>query len=308
MANDIFLARAEPGVGATVSHNLFGKTDPQFVPGSQFQLSADSPARNAGLVRAPYAVAAEGSAPDLGAFAYGVPPWSAGSSLAKSQKPPAQLQRDLVNLRFGIFIHLSPATYLDLPDHLQPDHAPPRQGKDGISGTADDLSPALVNPSKLDCGQWADAAKSAGMKFAVPTTKHHGGWVDFNKNARKDVFEDSAQTIEMRVSDLLSRLTLEEKATMLDHKGPTMERFNIRSDQWNQCLNGVKWDRPTTLFPVCVAMAATFDTNLVQEVANVLWDEARAIYDGRHFDPNAPGEHKGLIYRAPVINIDRNPY
>ncbi|MEI7807630.1 MAG: glycoside hydrolase family 3 N-terminal domain-containing protein [Verrucomicrobiota bacterium] len=123
-----------------------------------------------------------------------------------------------------------------------------------------------------------------------------------------EVFRDVSQPIEKRVDDLLSRLTLEEKATLLDHKGPTVERFNIRSDQWNQCLNGVKWDRPTTLFPVCVAMAATWDTNLVQEVADVLSDEARAIYNGWHLDPNAPGEHKGLIYRAPVINIGRNPY
>ena len=176
VANNIFLAKAEPGVGAAVSHNLFNKTDPHFVPGSRFQLSADSPARGAGLVRAPYAVAAEGRAPDIGAFAYGVAPWTAGSSLAKRGKPLAELQRDLVNLRFGMFIHLSPATYLDATNQLQSDHAPPRQGKDGILGTADDLSPALLNPAKLDCGQWADAAKSAGMKFAVLTTKHHDGF------------------------------------------------------------------------------------------------------------------------------------
>ena len=87
-----------------------------------------------------------------------------------------ELQLALVNLRFGMFIHFSPTTYLDLPDQLMPDHAPPRQGKDGIPGTADDLSPALVNPTKLDCGQWADVAKSARMKFAVLTTKHHDGF------------------------------------------------------------------------------------------------------------------------------------
>lgn len=91
-------------------------------------------------------------------------------------KPLSELQRDLVNLRFGMFIHFSPTTYLDVPDQLQPDHAPPRQGKDDTLGTADDLSPALLNPVKLDCGQWADAAKSAGMKFAVLTTKHHDGF------------------------------------------------------------------------------------------------------------------------------------
>jgi beta-glucosidase len=87
-----------------------------------------------------------------------------------------------------------------------------------------------------------------------------------------------------------------------------VERFNIRADQWNQCLNGVQWDKPTTLFPSCLAMSATWDTNLVHEVASVLSDEARAIYNGWHLDTNAPGQHKGLIYRAPVINIERNPY
>ena len=121
-------------------------------------------------------------------------------------------------------------------------------------------------------------------------------------------FRDSSLPADVRVADLLKRLTLEEKAMLLDHKGPTVARFNIRSDQWNQCLNGVKWDQPTTLFPICLAMAATWDTNLVHEISTVLSDEARAIYNGWRRDPNAPGEHKGLIYRAPVINIERNPY
>ncbi len=120
---------------------------------------------------------------------------------------------------------------------------------------------------------------------------------------------DRARTVEERVADLIGRLTLEEKAALLNHKGTTVERFNIRADQWNQCLNGVKWDRPTTMFPTCIAMAATWNVDLVQhEIAAVLSDEARAIYNGWHLDPKAAGEHKGLIYRAPVINIERNPY
>jgi beta-glucosidase len=129
--------------------------------------------------------------------------------------------------------------------------------------------------------------------------------VDTNSPA---LYLDIHQPVDARVADLISRLTLEEKATLLNHVGPTVERFNIRSDQWNQCLNGVQWDRPTTLFPSCLAMSATWDTNLVHEVASVLSDEARAIYNGWHLDTNAPGQHKGLIYRAPVINIGRNPY
>ena len=123
------------------------------------------------------------------------------------------------------------------------------------------------------------------------------------------VYLDIKQPVETRVADLISRLTLEEKATLLNHKGPTVERFNIRADQWNQCLNGVKWDRPTTLFPTCIAMAATWNTDFVRnDIAKVLSDEARAIYNGWHLDPKAKGEHKGLIYRAPVINIERNPF
>lgn len=114
--------------------------------------------------------------------------------------------------------------------------------------------------------------------------------------------------IDQRVTDLLGRFTLEEKARFLDHKGPTLTRFNLRSDQWNQCLNGVQWDRPTTLFPTCIAMGATWNPPLIKQVAGALSDEARAIYNGWHQDPLFKGEKKGLIYRAPVINIGRNPY
>ena len=128
--------------------------------------------------------------------------------------------------------------------------------------------------------------------------------------AATPLYRDPSQPLDKRVGDLLSRLTLEQKAQVLNHRGTTVvvDGFSLRSDQWNQCLNGVKWDRPATLFPICLAMAATWDTNLVHEIATVLSDEARAIYNGWHLDPNAPGEHKGLIYRAPVINIGRNPY
>jgi len=122
------------------------------------------------------------------------------------------------------------------------------------------------------------------------------------------LYLDVNQPVDKRVADLVSRMTLEEKAQALNHVGPTLTRFDLRADQWNQCLNGVQWDRPTTLFPSCIGMSATWNTNLVHEVANALSDEARAIYNGWRLDTNAPGQHKGLIYRAPVINIERNPY
>ena len=126
--------------------------------------------------------------------------------------------------------------------------------------------------------------------------------------AEKPLYLDTHASVDARVADLVSRMTLEEKAIALDHDGPDLERFGLRSDKWNQCLHGVWWTEPTTMFPVSIAMAATWDTNLVHAEAVAISDEARAIYNGWHQDPNFPGEHKGLIYRAPVINISRNPY
>jgi beta-glucosidase len=115
--------------------------------------------------------------------------------------------------------------------------------------------------------------------------------------------------LDQRVADLISRLTLEEKATLLNHKGPEVQRFHILADQWNQCLHGVKWNGgPTTLFPIPTGMAATWNPALVHQVADATSDEARAIYNAWHDDPNFKGDKNGLIYRSPVINILRNPY
>jgi beta-glucosidase len=62
------------------------------------------------------------------------------------------------------------------------------------------------------------------------------------------------------------------------------------------------------MFPVSIAMGATWDPELVHEVATAISDEARAINNLCLDDPDFRGQRKGLIYRAPVINIERNPY
>ncbi|MFD2873762.1 glycoside hydrolase family 3 C-terminal domain-containing protein [Mucilaginibacter ximonensis] len=124
----------------------------------------------------------------------------------------------------------------------------------------------------------------------------------------KPLYLDYKQPVEARVKDLISRMTLEEKAEYLNHVGPDIPRFGIKSDKWNQSLHGVVWNRPTTMFPVSIAMAATWDPKLVFTETSAISDEARAIYNGWHNDPDFQGEKKGLIYRSPVINISRNPY
>jgi beta-glucosidase len=134
------------------------------------------------------------------------------------------------------------------------------------------------------------------------------GNVILAQNKEKPLYLDPDKPVEKRVHDLISRLSVEEKAILLDHRAPDLARLNILSDKWNQCLHGVVWNRPTTMFPIPTAMGATWDPVLVNKVAEAISDEARAIYNGWHTDPNFEGEKKGLIYRAPVINISRNPY
>ena len=127
--------------------------------------------------------------------------------------------------------------------------------------------------------------------------------------AAAEPFRDPDLPLEQRVQDLISRLTLEEKANLLNHRGPEVARFHILSDNWNQCLHGLRWNGgPTTLFPIPTGMASTWDPELVQRVADATSDEARAIYNAWHDDPQFAGERAGLIYRSPVINILRNPY
>lgn len=73
-----------------------------------------------------------------------------------------ELQQEFVNLRFGMFIHFNMPTFFneDWPDP--------------------DASPALFAPKKMDCRQWARAAKSANMTYGCLTTKHHSGFCIWN--------------------------------------------------------------------------------------------------------------------------------
>jgi beta-glucosidase len=118
---------------------------------------------------------------------------------------------------------------------------------------------------------------------------------------------DPTQPTDARVADLIGRMTLEEKAAELDHKSSGIPRLQVPLwGGWNQCLHGI-WSksRTTTLFPVSIAMAATWDPALVHTEGDTLSDEARAMYNLHEMGPQTPC---GLVYRGPVINISRNPF
>ncbi len=113
--------------------------------------------------------------------------------------------------------------------------------------------------------------------------------------------------IEERVNDLVSRMTLEEKVSQMMNAAPAIERLDIPAyEWWNEALHGVARAGYATVFPQAIGMAATWDTDLIHQVADVISTEARAKHHEfiRH---NQHARYEGLTFWSPNINIFRDP-
>lgn len=110
-----------------------------------------------------------------------------------------------------------------------------------------------------------------------------------------------------KVKDIISKMTLEEKVSQMVHEAKAVERLGIAEyNWWNESLHGVARAGIATVFPQAIALAATFDEELVYEVADAISTEARAKYNmqQRYGDR---GIYKGLTFYAPNVNIFRDP-
>lgn len=122
-------------------------------------------------------------------------------------------------------------------------------------------------------------------------------------------FRDMSLPIEQRVEDLVSHLTLEEKVAQMASASPAIERLRIPAYDWqNECLHGVGKlaDYKVTVYPQPIGMAATWDKEAVQQTADYIAEEGRAIY-GDALKRGNHGSYYGLTYWAPNINIFRDP-
>ena len=107
--------------------------------------------------------------------------------------------------------------------------------------------------------------------------------------------------------ELVSRMTLEEKASQLKYDAPAIPRLGIPAyNWWNEALHGVARAGTATVFPQAIGLAAMFDEEMQQEIADVISTEARAKFNGqsRHGDRDI---YKGLTVWSPNINIFRDP-
>ena len=121
-------------------------------------------------------------------------------------------------------------------------------------------------------------------------------------------FRNPSLTIEQRASDLVSRLTLDEKIAQMLNQTPAIDRLGIPPyDWWNECLHGVaRTEYKVTVYPQAIAMAAGWDVNAIRQMGDYTSDEGRAIYNLSQ----AKGDYRiyhGLTYWTPNINIFRDP-
>lgn len=120
-------------------------------------------------------------------------------------------------------------------------------------------------------------------------------------------FQDAQLTIEERVNDLLGRLSLEEKVSLMMHNSPEIERLGIPAyNWWNEALHGVARSGRATVFPQAIGLGATFDDKLAFKVSSAISDEARAMYHAAVKRENR-ARYAGLTFWTPNINIFRDP-
>lgn len=120
-------------------------------------------------------------------------------------------------------------------------------------------------------------------------------------------FNNPSLPVDKRVHDLLDRLTTEEKVSLLLYNSPGVERLGIPAyNWWNEALHGVGRAGRATVFPQAIGMAATFNDALLQQVATVISNEARAKYNIAVKNNNR-GQYLGLTFWSPNINIFRDP-
>jgi beta-glucosidase len=143
-----------------------------------------------------------------------------------------------------------------------------------------------------------------GINFLFPS--HISGDSEM-KVPDRPIYQNTSYSFEERAADLISRLTLEEKESLLGNSMPAVPRLGIHAyNLWSEALHGVMWrgfnsgqdgGSPTS-FPNSVALGSSWDPDLMQREATAISDEARAI--------NSP-VIIGLTYWSPVVEPIRDP-
>ena len=128
-----------------------------------------------------------------------------------------------------------------------------------------------------------------------------------NTSAQQLPYQNPQLTAEQRANDLINRLTLDEKVRLMMDSSPAIERLGIPQFQWwNEALHGVGRNGYATVFPITMAMAASWDDQLLHRVFTAVSDEARAKAQEAKRSGNIK-RYQSLSFWTPNINIFRDP-
>jgi beta-glucosidase len=118
---------------------------------------------------------------------------------------------------------------------------------------------------------------------------------------------DTAKPVDVRVKDLVGRMTLEEKISQMQNHATAIPRLNVPEyDWWSEGLHGIARSGYATVFPQAIGLAATWDPSLIHTVATTISTEARAK-NSEALRNNNHSIYYGLDIWSPNINIFRDP-
>lgn len=110
-----------------------------------------------------------------------------------------------------------------------------------------------------------------------------------------------------RAIELVAQMTLEEKVEQTLYNAPAIERLGVKAyNWWNEALHGVARAGIATVFPQAIGLAATFDEDFTEQVADAISTEARAKFNLQQAKDDTD-IYKGLTFWSPNVNIFRDP-
>ena len=121
-------------------------------------------------------------------------------------------------------------------------------------------------------------------------------------------FTDASRSNRERAEDIVKHMTLQEKVALMVYNSPAVERLGIRNyNWWNEALHGIARNGNATVFPMPIAMASSFDADLLEQVFTATSDEGRIKWNIARAAKDKDMWYKGLSYWTPNINIFRDP-
>jgi beta-glucosidase len=146
-------------------------------------------------------------------------------------------------------------------------------------------------------------SRAAALLFAASSMLASGALAQ-----DRPAFSDPAQPLEKRVDDLVSRMTLEEKASQLVNTTRAIPRLGVPEyNLWSEALHGVANHGIATVFPQAIGLGATFDAPLLKQMAEATAREGRVKWNLATRAGRAGRIFQGLTFFSPNINIFRDP-